>query len=475
MHLPRCPFRPPFPEPVSEPRGLLRVLLKPAKLLRSRRCALSPLIDRSYSMHMGEVGLLFRRLYVVNQPELVRRVLIEEAERFPKSTIIADMLELLMGDSIFVSNGEVWKRQRRMMNPAFEQARIKIVFDRMREAVEAFVVRFDAAAEGRPVDIDVEMTHVTADIIFRTIFSKPLEAHEARLIFAALQRFQETAYTHGVSRYIGLPRFMSLLRYRRARRAAAEIRGVLDPLVRVRYDSFHRGEPDHHGDILAALIAVKDPVDGSHFDFRELCEQVSMLFLAGHETSASALSWALYILSRQADVQERLRREAISVFDGRAPRFSDMKRLNLARNVFRETLRLYPPVAFLPRDAAEAVTMRDKKIKPGAIITISPWIIHRHRKLWADPDLFDPDRWDREDSIESQRNAYLPFSLGPRVCLGAAFALQEGTLILALLAREFRFEPVEGHEPKPIGRLTVRSENGIRLKVARRAAAELAS
>src|SRR4029078_13432880 len=147
----------------------------------------------------------------------------------------------------------------------------------------------------------------------------------------------------------------------------------------------------------------------------ELCEQVSMLFLAGHETSESALSWALYILSRQADVQERLRREAISVFDGRAPRFSDMKRLNLARNVFRETLRLYPPVAFLPRDAAEAVTMRDKKIKPGAIITISPWIIHRHRKLWADPDLFDPDRWDREDSIESQRNAYLPFSLGPRV------------------------------------------------------------
>ena len=149
-----------------------------------------------------------------------------------------------------------------------------------------------------------------------------------------------------------------------------------------------------------------------------------------------------------------------------------MKRLNLARNVFRETLRLYPPVAFLPRDATEAVTMRDKKIKAGAIISISPWIIQRHRKLWADPDLFDPDRWDREDSIESQRNAYLPFSLGPRVCLGAAFALQEATLILALLARDFRFDPVPGHEPKPVGRLTVRSENGIRLNVARRLPAE---
>src|SRR5262245_28635301 len=138
-----CPFHPPYPTPLSEPRGWRRVLLKPLKLLRSRRCALAPLIDRSYAMHMGEVGLPFRRLYVVNQPELVRRVLIEEAERFPKSTIIADMLELLMGDSIFVSNGETWKRQRRMMNPAFEQARIKIVFDLMLEAVEALNARLD--------------------------------------------------------------------------------------------------------------------------------------------------------------------------------------------------------------------------------------------------------------------------------------------------------------------------------------------
>jgi cytochrome P450 len=468
MHSPRCPFRPPYPKPQSEPRGLLRVLLKPIKLIKSRRCAIAPLIDRSYAMQMGEVGLPFRRLYVVNQPELVRRVLIEESERFPKSTIIADMLELLTGNSIFVSNGEIWKRQRRMMNPAFEQARIKIVFDLMREAVEALIARFDILTGKGPVDIDVEMTHVTADIIFRTIFSRPLEAHEARLIFVAFQRFQETAYTHGVSRYAGFPRFFSLLRYRRASRAAAEIRGVLDPLVRVRYDSFHRGENQSHEDILSALIAVKDPVDGSHFEYRELCDQVSMLFLAGHETSASALSWALYILSRQSDIQERLHREAIEVFDGRPPRFSDMKRLNLARNVFRETLRLYPPVAFLPRDATEAVTMRDKKIKPGAIISISPWIIQRHRKLWAEPDLFDPDRWDREDSVESQRNAYLPFSLGPRICLGLAFALQEGTLILSLLARHFRFEPAAGHEPKPIGRLTVRSENGIRLNIVRR-------
>lgn len=468
MHSQRCPFYPPYPKPQSEPRGLLRVLLKPLKLLRSRRCALAPLIDRSYSMHMGEVGLPFRRLYVVNQPELVRRIMVDEAPRFPKSTIIADMLELLMGDSIFVSNGEVWKRQRRMMNPAFEQARIKTVFVLMRDAVDDLVRRLEEGAGKGAVDIDVEMTHVTADIIFRTIFSKPLEAHEARLIFAAFQRFQETAYAHGVSRYAGLPRFVSHFRYRRARRAAAEIRGVLDPMVKVRYDSFHRGEPQHHQDILSVLIAVKDPVDGTHFDYRELCEQVSMLFLAGHETSASALSWALFILSRQSDVQERLHGEAIRVFDRRAPRFSDMKRLNLARNVFRETLRLYPPVAFLPRDATEAVTMRDKKIKPGAIISISPWIIQRHRKLWAEPDLFDPDRWDRDDSIESQRNAYLPFSLGPRVCLGAAFALQEATLILSLLAREFRFEPAAGHEPKPVGRLTLRSENGMKLNVLRR-------
>lgn len=472
MHEPRCPFRPPYPEPLSEPRGLLRVLLKPFKFLRSRHCSLRVTIDRSYSMKMGEIGVPFRRIYLVNQPKLVRRVLVEEAEHFPKSTIIADMLELLMGDSIFVSNGEVWKRQRRMMNPAFEQARIKTVFPLMLQAAGDLVTRLRERAQAEVVDVDVEMTHVTADIIFRTIFSEPIAEAEAHDIFAAFKEFQEEAFAHGMSQMAGLPKFTSFFRYRRAREAARIIRAILDAKVKRRYDAFHDKGDAGPPDILHSLVSIKDKESDSYFSFRELCEQVSMLFLAGHETSASALSWALYLLSHQQDVQERLAAEATKVLGTRAPRFSDMRRLELARNVFRETLRLYPPVAFLPREASEYTVMRGKLVKPGSIVSVSPWLIHRHRKLWVNPDLFDPDRFDRNESTESQRQAYLPFSLGPRVCLGAAFALQEATMILAMLARDFRFDSAPGYEPNPVGRLTVRSENGIKLRVSQRVAAE---
>ncbi|HEX2257631.1 MAG TPA: cytochrome P450, partial [Afifellaceae bacterium] len=150
------------------------------------------------------------------------------------------------------------------------------------------------------------------------------------------------------------------------------------------------------------------------------------------------------------------------------PEFRHTKHLRLARDVFREALRLYPPVAFIPRDATRTETMRDKVVKAGAILFVSPWLLHRHRKLWDRPDEFDPDRFADPATKESVRCAYLPFSAGPRVCLGAAFAMQEAVLILACLARDFRFEPVAGHTPRPVSRLTLRSENGIILRMYRR-------
>ncbi|CAN5218078.1 cytochrome P450 [soil metagenome] len=464
-------FIPPYPKPMPNHGKWLNLLTRPAKFLRSRRCSLSQLTDASYSMQMGEVRLPMKRLYIANQPELVQRILVDDAPHFPKSGIIADMLELLMGDSIFVSNGEVWKRQRRMMDPAFEQARIKVVFDLMMEAVDALTARLDALPNASACAIDVEMTHVTADIIFRTIFSHPIAAHEAHLIYEAFIRFQETAFTHGMTRTMGFPSLFTYFRQRRAKTAAAEIRGVLDPIIKTRFDSFHKGEPQTHQDILQTLISVKDSVTGTHFDFRELCEQVAMLFLAGHETSASSLSWALYLLSEYPGIQERAHQEAVSVVGEGRPKFSHVKRLGLIRNIFAEALRLYPPVAFLPRTAAVPVCMRDKEIKAGAMISISPWLLHRHRRHWKEPDSFDPDRFDRDDTVTAQRQAYLPFSKGPRVCLGASFALQEAALILVTLVKRYRLDPVPGFAPKPIGRLTVRSENGIRLIVTRRSPA----
>jgi cytochrome P450 len=459
-------FIPPYPKPMRGFGRWLNLLTRPAKFVFSRRCSLRQLNERSYAMQLGEVGLPHKRIYIANQPDLVQRILVEEADDFPKDPMIAGMLGLLMGNSVFVANGEEWKCQRRMMDGAFELTRLRSVFGMMSEAVNALVARMAARRDGEEVQVDVDMTLVTADIIFRTIFSEPFDPRNAEPVYDAFLRFQETAYAHGMLRTFGIPSLFTGLRYRRARQAASEIRAVLDPVIKQRYDAFHAGEkgPD---DILKSLIAARDPVSGRSFTYQELCEQVATIFLAGHETSASSLSWALYLLAMDQETQENARRECIAVLGDRAPGFSDMKKLAGVRNVFNEALRLYPPVAFLPRRAVRTCQMRDKTIAAGSTVNVSPWLMHRHQKLWAEPDSFDPDRFHRDDSAQSIRQAFIPFSRGPRVCLGAAFAMQEATLILASLLRRFRFEPATGFRPRPVGRLTVRSENGIRLRVTR--------
>jgi cytochrome P450 len=258
---------------------------------------------------------------------------------------------------------------------------------------------------------------------------------------------------------------------RRSRRAAGEIRTLLEALIRPRFEAAERNE-EARDDILASLLRVRDPATGRGFEFEELVDQVAMLFLAGHETSASALSWALHLLANSPDVQRRLHEEACTHLDLAGEDPGALKDLVLARNVFREALRLFPPVGFLARQCTHAQTMRDKSVRAGASVVVAPWLIQRHRDLWARPDEFDPDRYDREDETpaarESLRRAYLPFGMGPRVCIGAAFALQEASLVLGVLGRQFRFEPAPGAVPEPVGRLTIRAEHGIRLRVFQR-------
>lgn len=458
-------FIPPKPKPHARKLNPLR------RILQVRHSSISVLFERSYSMHLGDVWTPSRRVYFVNQPDLVDRVLVKEADKYPKSISMGSMLEFLMGTGVFVSNGELWRKQRRMLDPAFNQARIQDVFPLMRQATEEMVARFRAHPDGAVHPIDEETTHVTADIIFRTIYSRPLTGEESRRIFRAFARFQELAYAQGVWQMAGVPNWLSPGRFF-ARRHARVIRDLLDRSVQDRVDEKASDRSIERKDILASLLDATDPVSGEKFTRKDLVDQISVLFLAGHETSASVLAWALYLIAKRPDIQDRLHAESVAAFGDRAPEFSDMRRLKLARDTFRETLRLYPPVSFMSRDATEPTEMRDKHIEPGEMIFVSPWLIQRHTSLWDRPDVFDPDRFSDPASKESQRSAYVPFSAGPRVCLGASFAMQEGILILAYLARHFRFEALEDHVPKPIARLTLRSENGVRLRVFRRNPAE---
>jgi cytochrome P450 len=439
-----------------------------AMFLGARRSWMDALYERSYSMQMGEVHLPGVDLYMVNDPAQVRRILTEDAAHFPKSPLLGGALESLLGESIFTTNGEQWQRQRNMMNPAFAQARLNVAFPRMRDAALALLTRLDAAQDGQECDIEVEMTHVTADIIFRTIFSTPMQGEDAHRVFAAFARYQALAPKLMLPVLFGMRWMVAPWNRWRSHRAALDIRQLLEGMIRARYEAHQRGEASTHEDILAAFLQARDPQTGEPFGFDELVNQVAMLFLAGHETSASALTWACYLLAKAPDIQQRAHDQVVAELDQRVPEQADMKGLPLILNIFRETLRLFPPVGFFAREAAQACPVRDKKLKKGDTLVIAPWLMQRHRKWWLDPDAFDPDRFDREESREAQKKAYLPFSMGPRVCLGAAFALQEAVLILACLVRRYELIPVEGHVPRPVGRLTIRSENGVRILLRKR-------
>jgi cytochrome P450 len=334
-------------------------------------------------------------------------------------------------------------------------------------AVDAMYQRLDRLPDGELVALDAETAHVTADTIFRTIFSEPLSGEAARRVFHGFMAFQKHATNSWAIGVAGLPTFLSPATYR-ARAAGRAIRAELEALVRPRLEDWKRTGSSDKQDILASLLAAKDPETGHVFDFRELVDQVATLFLAGHETTAGALAWAVYLAAACPHVQERLHAEAHDTFADREPRFTDIKKLKFARDVFRESLRLYPSFPFIARENEHEEEMRKKTIKAGSTIAVAPWLIHRHRDYWDRPDEFDPDRYTTAKGRESLRCAYLPFSQGPRVCLGASFAMQESVLILSSLARRYRFETGPELTPEPVGRLTLRARKGIRLRIYKR-------
>jgi cytochrome P450 len=216
-------------------------------------------------------------------------------------------------------------------------------------------------------------------------------------------------------------------------------------------------------DLATKIMTTPDPVTGAPFGTAEMVDQVAIFFLAGHETSASALGWALYLLATHPEVQARVAEEAAVL----RPEFGTVGSLRFTRDVFREALRLYPPVPMMVRENRVEEEFRGRKLRPGAQVVISPWHLHRHERIWDRPDEFDPDRWAGEGR-ESAREGYLPFSSGPRVCPGAGFAMLEGTLLLAHLVRAFRFEAFADRVPVPVAHLTVRAKDGIWLRVTRR-------
>ncbi len=445
---------PPKPRPRADKVSLLQYL----RLFRADILSAQP--ARLYRAWMAEFRTPFFRSYMCNDPALVTRVLAERPDDFPKSSRIREGLNPLLGNSVFVTNGEVWKRQRRIIDPAFEGGRLRDTFPAMLAAGQAAVARMPLGE----VEVEQEMSHAAADVIFRTLFSIPIEHEVASAVFAEFRTYQRTQPILNLAAFLPLPKWVPRFHRTATKRSAAVIRGLITRLTEGRVAEIAAGNAPN--DLATKIMTTADPLTGERFETTEMVDQVAIFFLAGHETSASALSWALLMLAMDPDVQEKVAGEALALGDQQE--FSALSKLRFTRDVFREVLRLYPPVPMMVRENLCPEDMRGRKVASGAQIVLSPWHLHRHERIWDRPDEFDPNRWQTEENRACARDAYMPFSAGPRVCTGAGFAMVEGTLLLALLARAFRFECVAGREAVPVAHLTVRAKDGIWLRITRR-------
>lgn len=448
-----CPFH---PKPHNSKAGLITTFLI------KRRSWLDGLYAKSYKMRAGRVKMPGFDLFVVNDPKEVRKIMIDNVKEFPKSDMLHELLKPLLGVSIFTTNGEVWKKQRELLRPSFEMTRISKVFDLMSSAAADMMNRFRKYPDGSIVEVDEHMTFVTADVIFRTIMSSKLDEIKGKEILHAFVTFQEETARTAIRKFFCVPQWLSnILGENKRMKAGAVIRKSLSDIIKPRYENY---ESDTYCDILSSLLHTVDASSGERFSFEEILDQVSMLFLAGHETTASSLTWTLYCLSLDQDAQQKAYNEIISINKDGKFSISDIKEMKYLTNVFKEALRLYPPVGFFARQSKGEAKIRDKVLQKGSGVVVAPWLIHRHDDFWDAPHEFRPDR--HNENIPKEK--YMPFGLGERICIGQGFAMQEAIIILANILREFKLELKDGFVPDVVGRLTVRSANGMMIKMSKR-------
>lgn len=452
-------YCPPRPQPLAALVSLLRVMA------RGDGDLLSLLPAKAYRVETGWLGYSRRSILIVNAPELLREVLTDPTGIYPKNDLMVGALEPLVGNSIFVSSGAVWKRQRQMIDPAFSHMRLNKAFVSMSAAVDDYEQHLDEqAARGETFSLDLAMSHLTADIICRTVFSTSLQSKTAVEVFEAFTVFERTCAQVELKRLIFDEPFAKIPQHPVVLEACERIRHHLGDLV----DTHMAARTAEYDDIASAVIEARDVDTGQGFTRKELLDQLGVMFLAGHETTASALIWAFMILSVQPDVMARVRNEVEAVAGDGPISLEQVRKMSFVRNVFKETLRLYPPITFIPRVAAEAATIGQHRVKKGAMLMIAPWTIHRHRDYWQNPHAFDPDRFSPEREHELVPGAYLPFGLGPRVCVGAGFAQLEASLILARLCRRYDFKVHDVDRIRPVARLTTRPAEQLRCTVTRR-------
>jgi cytochrome P450 len=427
-------------------------------LRRVREDQLSVLTPAVFARRLIRFRLLRVQYFVVNWPDYIEHVLLTNAQNYVKGRFAEALLGPIVGEGLLISEGEAWRRRRRIEAPAFHHRSIAGLVDEMAHCTRSMLARWDRRTE--PFDVASEMTDLTLDIITRTMFSTDLGDDVARLrqLMQTVLRLDRPS----VADMLGLPRWMRI-RSKTMRQAVAELDRMVERVLASR-----RQAGGEHGDLLALLLAARDEESGEGLDDHQLRDEIMTIFFAGHETTANALSFTWYLLATHPDVDAKLQEELEHVLGGRAPVYADIARLRYTRMVFEEALRLYPPAYSMGRTAVAPDVIGGVTVPKGAIISIYPYVTHRNPALWPDPERFDPERFAPDGTAGRHRFAYFPFGGGPRICIGQGFAMAEAAIVIATVAQRFRFSVAPGHTVEPIGLLTLRPKNGVWVMAAPR-------
>ena len=448
--------RPPAPVPRDRPLGsigLLYALRKNPLLTWTKAHYEEPILS-------GQT--LLGELCVVNDPAAIRHVLVDNAQNYRKDDLQLRLLGPGLRGGLLTAEGDEWRAQRRALAPLFTPRMTERFRPAMAATADWLVERWRRQREGRRIDVAAEFSRATLDVLERTIFPQGLGAEPAKFI-EAVTRYFDTAGRIEPFDILGLPDWAPRFGRNRAAPALAFFGEAVEAMmVAARAQAATRQETVDAPDLMTLLLAAADPETGRGLGEAEVRANILTFIGAGHETTANALTWAIYLLSTHPHWRSRAEAEVDAVPD------LDPEKLVVVRAVIDEALRLYPPAASLSREAIGPDRLGAVRVRPGARVVISPWLLHRHMRLWDDPGGFDPARFlpGRRESIE--RYAYLPFGAGPRICIGAGFALQEAVIILGAVLREFRLDLAPGHVVEPVQRVTLRPNGGMPMILRRR-------
>ncbi|MBV8794851.1 MAG: cytochrome P450 [Hyphomicrobiales bacterium] len=456
------PFVPPYPRRPRRPRGSLSILLA------LQRNPIEVWWEGDFERPVSIGRTIFGLRAAAHDPAAVRRVFLDNAANYRKDDLQLRILRPGLGNGLLTAEGEDWRVQRRALAPLFSPRQIAEFAPAVHRVGQAAVDRMIRRRDGAVADIGPVMSRLTLEVLEQTLFSQGL-GREPTAFQRAVSSYFETIGRVDPLDLLGAPDFVPRLRRRRGRGALQFFDSAVDAIIEKRRELLSGGG-EAPRDLLTLLMSAKDPENGRGIAEADVRANIVTFINAGHETTANALTWTLYLLSQSPEWRERAEADADQAFDDQGTVATE--KCEILRAVFEEALRLYPPAAMLARQAIEDDKLGDVHIPAGTVVTISPFVLHRRRGLWDRPDAFDPSRFLGEQRDCIDRFAYIPFGAGPRVCIGMAFAIQEGIILLAHLLRAFRFDLVEGHVVMPLQRVTLRPREGLKMHVKRRDRAE---